>query len=180
MRTIIIFCAFMCSACNAQQQQSIGNSSKADCAISFSQLDKCVYQLGEYTIEVKIGYENLGKDEKSLSTLNVTFNNKMQSLIISPNTTIIDGDIGYLVFTDINFDNTPDLAITTSFGTPNIYLDYWVFDVQQSKYSFVGNYPQFFIDSDAKTLSATVKDNAEKYRIFKWKWSGSKLEAINP
>jgi hypothetical protein len=103
-----------------------------------------------------------------------------QTLVVSPDISILAGDIGYVLFPDINFDSNPDLAVTTSFGTPNLYLDYWVFDPTQQKYIFVGNYPKFDINTKTKTLGATIKDSAEQYQTIDWKWNGNSLKRMNP
>lgn len=176
----IIFCsAFMVGTCHAQQAP-INNDARTGCEFSFNDLTQCNYTLPGYSVEITLVSERQGRDEKLLTAANVSVNNKAQVLTISPDTSFLDGDRGYVMFTDINFDNVPDLAVTTSFGTPNLYLDYWVFDVQQQQYVSVGNYPKFTINQDTKTLSATIKDNAENYQTLQWKWNRNKLEKINP
>ena len=41
---------------------------------------------------------------------------KQHLLSLSPDVSMTPGDIGIVSFTDINFDDVPDLAISASFG----------------------------------------------------------------
>ena len=63
------------------------------------------------------------------------------------------------------------MALTTSFGTANLYLDYWLFDSSTKKFIFVGNFSQFKIDKKNKTLTSIEKQNAARYvtKVFQWK-----------
>jgi hypothetical protein len=178
-KTFIIIGFVFVSACEAQPKKSNITEASVECNFSFENLDQCVYKSQLYEVTVNVASENIADDEKLITSLSVKTNNLHQVLTISHDTTILDGDLGYISFSDINFDGVPDLAITTSFGAPNLYLDYWVFNVQQEKYVSVGNYPQLIINEQKKTLKTTVKNNAENYRTKEWHWRQDKLEKIN-
>ena len=95
---------------------------------------------------------------------------------ISKDTSILDGDKGYISFADINFDSIPDISITTSFGLANLYMDYWVYDSANKIYSYVGNFSSFKINNKNKTLSNVVKSSAAEYINTTYTWNGFKLK----
>ena len=72
------------------------------------------------------------------------------------------------------FDSVPDIAITTSFGLADLYIDYLVYDTIKKKYSYVGNFTQFNIHNN-KILSNVVKISAAKYKNMVYSWKGFKL-----
>lgn len=146
------------------------------CDIAFDKLTPCTYQSGNSTIEITIMSTNVADDEKSIDQLIANTNQKTQTLLVTENTSLLTGDIGYISFADINFDDVPDLAITTSFGTPNLYLDYWVFNTDIKQYVFVGNFPELKLDKKNKTITTEVKSNAENYKIEKWHWHRGELK----
>lgn len=171
----LIFLSLFVSSCSASQDKN-ASTPDIDCDIYFDRLNNCSYKNADYHVTVKVISESLAEDEKLLKTLLVTTDKKEHTLSITPDTAILDGDTGYISFTDINFDGISDLAITTSFGTPNLYLDYWVFNPKNSSYIFVGNFPKFILNKKDKTLSATVKNSAENYETKKWKWENNNLK----
>lgn len=174
----IILCALLVvNACDAQTNIN-HSSTKIEYEFSFSIINECAYEIHEYDLMVKIESEKVADDEKTIKGININVNNIQQALSVSPDTSILNGDNGYISFADINFDKIPDVALTTSFGTPNLYLDYWVFDVKQKKYTYVGNYPKFTLDENKKTLSAKNKNSAESYENNEWRWSNTKPEKI--
>lgn len=85
------------------------------------------------------------------------------------------GDIGIVSFADINFDNVPDIAISTSFGVANQYFDYWTYNPKSGKYTSVGNHPRLNPNPADKTLTANVKLNAAAYQSQKYVWDRDKL-----
>jgi len=88
---------------------------------------------------------------------------------------IRDRDTGYIKNKDINFDGHADIAITTSFGTPNLYFDYWVYDTKEEGFIYVGNYGDFDIDIDKKILLTNEKINAANYKKSSYQWQGNTL-----
>jgi hypothetical protein len=177
MKKLLIICTLIfVNACEAQPKKTGTTETSVECNISFENLEQCVYKSSNHEVTVNVASESIAEDEKLITKLAVNTNSIQQILDISPGTTLLDGDLGYISFSDINFDDVPDLAITTSFGAPNLYLDYWVFNVQQKKYISIGNYPHLIIDEDKKTLKATVKSSAENYQTTEWRWNNNKLE----
>jgi len=171
MKLYLVIFMFVFSGCSeaAEDKESISNTEICD--IFFNEIGPCAYK--DITVDVSV--INLASDEKLLQKLTVINNGRKHTLNISKNTTIIDGDMGYISFVDINFDSIPDIAITTSFGLANLYFDYWVFDTTLNKYSYIGNFTQFKIDSIHKTLSNVVKISAAKYKNAVYTWKGFKL-----
>ena len=173
----LILCSLLfINSCGAQPNENYAAEAKVECEFSFQKLNKCPHKTLEHDLTVTIESENIAEDEKLIKAVKVDVNSIQQTFAVSPDTTLLDGDIGYISFADINFDKIPDLAITTSFGTPNLYLDYWVYDTKQKKYTPVGNYPKFTINEKKKTLSAKVKSNAENYQNIEWSWNGNTLQ----
>lgn len=162
--------------CAAQPKEKSVTIPKTECHFSFENVTKCFYKISNYDITTDIELENIANDEKHLKKIHIKINGNQQTLTVSKDTNILAGDIGYISFADINFDKIPDLAITTSFGTPNLYLDYWVFDSKQQKYLSVGNYPKFTINEQKKTLNAKIKNSAENYQNQDWHWNNHTLE----
>jgi hypothetical protein len=177
MKNKLILCSLLfVNACDAQPKQNQISAAQTECEFSFKELRPCTYNTSAYDIKVSIGSEIVADDEKIIRKIITNVNDIEQVLPVSADTSILDGDLGYISFADINFDKVPDLAVTTSFGTPNLYLDYWIYDVKQKKYISVGNYPKFTINENKKTLSATIKSNAETYQNIEWSWNNNKLE----
>lgn len=179
MKKILIICTLVfVNACAAQPNKNGTEQGNVECDVSFHKLEQCVYRFSNHEVAVKVASENIAEDEKLLTNLSVKTNDTQQVLTISPDTSMLEGDIGYISFADINFDGVPDLAITTSFGAANLYLDYWIFNVQQKKYLPIGNYPQLIINEQKKTLKATVKSSADDYKVTEWRWTNDKLEQL--
>ena len=68
-----------------------------------------------------------------------------------------------------------DIALTTSFGLANLYLDYWVYNTDTNKYIYIGNKVKLNINSKTRTLSNTVKVSASRYDKNTYVWEGFKL-----
>jgi hypothetical protein len=176
MKNILVLClSFTINACGAQQSGSHSNVS-TECEISFEKLDRCTLEASGYALTAQVKTEDIAPDEKLILGLTVNVNDRVQKLTLTEGTTLLDGDIGSIVFTDIDFDNVPDLAITTSFGTPNLYLDYWRYDTLTKEYVPIGNHPQLNIDCAKKTITTTVKLDAGRYESTEWHWVDGKLE----
>jgi len=168
----VLFCVVSVSSNASEPGTSLTESV---CPISITTLGPCAHN----EIKASIFAKNLGTDKKVLQTLNVEYNGKTFPLAISKDTTIRDGDNGFVLFDDINFDGITDIAITTSFGKTNLYLDYWVYNKSDNKFEYVGNYVKFSVDQKNKTLSTIVKDVAAKFDNVSYTWKGLKLVRLN-
>ena len=171
MRLFIFSFIFIFSACTDATENDKGVVEDDSCDIFFKGIGPCVHK----SISVNVGVEKIADDEQLLKTLNVNNKGMKYTLQIKNETTMLDGDRGYISFEDINFDGFPDIAITTSFGLANLYLDYWVYDSHLQKYSYLGNYSQFKLDHKLKTLMNVVKINAAKYENSTYLWKGYDL-----
>lgn len=178
MKKFLVLClSFTINACGAQQSGSQLNVT-TECEISFKRLNECALETSGYALTAQVIAEDIAADEKLISGLTVNTNDMVQNLTLTEGTTLIDGDIGSIMFTDIDFDDVPDLAITTSFGTPNLYLDYWRYDTRTKKYIPIGNHPQLIINRAKKTITTTVKLDAGSYKTTEWHWVDGKLEQL--
>jgi len=124
---------------------------------------------------VLLNTEPLAADEKILKSLQLVYKGSTHSLSVSKDTHMLEGDKGYISFADINFDGLADIAITTSFGLGNLYLDYWVYDSVNNQYNFLGNFSKFTLSPADKTLSNVVKLNAVNYENYTYHWQGLSL-----
>ena len=167
MKLLLIISVLMFSGCS----DAVENNNAETCDITFKNIGSCSYKDITVSVDAKV----LSSDEKLLQRLNVIESGNKFVLNIVKDTTIIDGDKGYISFKDINFDNVPDLAITTSFGLANLYMDYWVYDTVKNEYAYIGNYAKFEINLKNKTLANIVKVSAAKYKNTKYSWNGFKL-----
>ncbi len=176
MKKISIFLLlFTMNAC-AEQPAKSAVKSDVECEFSFDNLHACSYKDEQHNLQVAILTEEVADDEKLLTALVVTSGTVKKELSITPETSILDGDIGFISFADINFDSIPDLAITTSFGTPNLYFDYWIYNALKNEYIAVGNHPQFVLNSQTKTLTTTIKNSAADYKSQEWHWVNNELK----
>lgn len=168
MRISYLLILTMFSACTDASDKTM---SSEDCEIGFETKQACEYK----GVSAKLIMTPLEVDEVSLSSIEVINSHQKQKLSISPDTSLIEGDKGYISFKDINFDGHPDLAITTSFGLANLYLDYWVYDVATKQYVFVGNHAELKLNKKSKTLSNTIKVSAAEYKNNTYTWSDNQL-----
>lgn len=166
-----IFLTFFLFIFSAYSNATEDNNAETSCDLFFNTTTPCKYK----NISINISMEKIADDEKLLKQLNVTNNDKKSTLLISKDASILQGDKGFISFIDINFDSVPDIAITTSFGLANLYLDYWVYNADKEYVYYIGNFPQFKINRKNKSLSNTVKLNAEKYNKTLYHWEGFKL-----
>ncbi|MGM8224970.1 XAC2610-related protein [Cellvibrio sp. ARAG 10.3] len=175
MKKAVFLILIFVQACEAKQD-TFDQALEKECGIAFGKLDECSFKTPSYDISVAIITEDVAEDEKLISAVVIKNNSTKQTLPVTEATSMLDGDVGYISFSDINFDSVPDLAIPTSFGTPNLYLDYWVYDVQKQAYEYLGNFPQFSIDKKRKIITTRVKESAAEYQIAEWHWNKGKLE----
>ena len=174
MRRIILATIFIAGCSESIGVEPVKNSA-IECTFQFSAEPACTYSLDKSSVNVSIATKKLADDEIALNTVNVTFDGKHHVLDISPDVSMIKGDIGTISFADINFDNIPDIAVSTSFGVANQYFDYWVYDQKIKGYRSIGNYPKLNPNPADKTLSASVKQSAAAYQKLKYSWDGGKL-----
>ena len=164
-------CCFVAACSAAEPPKTSAHNESVECELSFHELDSCGYQSKDREIKVQIKTAVIEEDELGLMSLSVENNCKKFVLNISPDTTLLDGDIGFISFADINFDSTADLAITTSFGVANLYFDYWVYQPEKAEYVYIGNLPKLTLDPATKTVTTKIKLNAASYEenILIWK-----------
>lgn len=171
---LLIFClGTECNAATVPAPASI--EATTECEFSLDHLNSCGYRSKNFEIEVQLETATIDKDELGLLALTVINNRKKFELPISADTSLLEGDMGFISFPDINFDSIPDLAITTSFGVANLYLDYWVYQPEQKNYFYVGNLPQLILDSSTRTITTRVKNNAGSYEESSLIWSNGSL-----
>jgi hypothetical protein len=169
MRIILILSIVFFSGCTNAEQVA------KECIFSFGKSTQCTGK----GIEIELVSEKVADDEINLKNLKVKSNGKTHLLPITKETNLLDGDKGVILIQDINFDSHPDLAVSTSFGLSNLYMDYWVFDSDSNKFNYIGNFTRFSINEEDKKLSNTVKTNAADFEKNTYKWEGKKLVKSN-
>ncbi|MFK5913244.1 MAG: hypothetical protein QM484_02640 [Woeseiaceae bacterium] len=174
MKLLVIITALIFSGCSDAMEDKKSVINSEDCDVFYKTIGPCVYK----DITVNVDVKKISSDEKLLQHLNILKQGNKYTLNISKNTSILEGDKGYISFADINFDNVPDVAITTSFGLASLYMDYWVFDAVKNEYTDIGNYTKFEINNKNKTLSNVIKINAAKYKNTTYSWRGFKLTEL--
>jgi hypothetical protein len=164
-------CCFVAACSAAEPPETSAHNESVECEFSFHELNSCGYQSKDREIKVQIETAAIEEDELRLMALSVENNRKKFALNISPDTTLLEGDIGFISFADIDFDSTADLAITTSFGVANLYFDYWVYQPEKAEYVYIGNLPKLMLDPATKTVTTKIKLNAASYEenILIWK-----------
>lgn len=170
-----LICCFVAACSTAEPQETSAHNQSVECEFLFHELDSCGYQSKDTEVKVQIKTTVIEEDELGLMALSVENNRKKFALNVSPDTTLIDGEIGVISFADINFDNTADLAITTSFGVANLYFDYWVYQPEKVGYVYIGNLPKLMLDPATKTVSTKIKLNAASYEENIFIWNGDVL-----
>lgn len=145
-----------------------------DCLFDFSTELVCQDQ----DLSVRIEATPIAADEKRLQALLVHYGNKQYRLPLTDPPSMLQGDRGYILLNDINFDAIPDIGVTTSFAVANQYLDYWVYDKQQTTFLPIGNYAQFSIDNARQRLSNQVRLNATHYEKNIYQWQNQRLVKI--
>lgn len=168
MKFIIYFCFFL-AACFFHPLIAAEKITK--CSIYFDAVNTCNYKHISALLIVK----KISDDEIQLEQIQLNNQQKKSVLNITNNTYMIEGDRGYISFSDINFDGVADISITTSFGLANLYLDYWVYDPHKQEYLYVGNFTKFNFMHKNKTLSNRIKLNASEYQTIHYFWQGYNL-----
>lgn len=170
--------ALTLSAC-ATTSMSAGNAPADDdiiyCLFTIEGFDDCHSNIDGKAISVSLEIEAATPDESDVLAIVVSIDGTSQKLQLSNDVTIIDSDRGYIKLQDINFDGFRDIAITTSFAVANLYLDYWVYDPANTRFHYVGNFPDLTPIPRNETLTSTVKLNAESYSHSTWVWMAGDL-----
>lgn len=151
-------------------------SADRECVFQFSEHPTCTYAAGASSIQLTLAASRIADNEIELTRAEVSIDGKQHELQLSADTSMIEGTAGSVLFDDIDFDGTADLAISTSFGTANQYLDYWIYDPAARQYIAVGNFPRLKPDPAAKTLEADVRVNAATHETQMYVVVGHKLE----
>lgn len=174
MKSYFIVLILLLVACSSAADSSSPDSD-AECLFDINSQAICSHS----DIRVSMRFDKVANDESRLLSLEVTYRGKQHSLSITPDTTMLSGDKGVISFEDINYDSVPDIAVSTSFGVSNLYMDYWIYNNLKKKYLHIGNYSRFSLNPKNKTLTNTVKINAEKYEKNVYSWNGFKLTRKN-
>ena len=170
-----IFASLLITGCSESVGLEPAKNSDIECPFQFSPEPVCSYKTDKYSVKVSLTTKQLANDEIALTHAKVTFNEQQHVLVLSPDVSMVKDDIGIISLADINFDNLPDIAVSTSFGVANQYFDYWVYDPKDKNYRSIGNYPKLSANPTNKSLSANVKQNAATYLTQKFFWDGGKL-----
>jgi len=174
---VTVGCLFLL-ACSDQSHSETSDTDDTDptiCAFTFEGADPCRVDIDGRPAEIDLDMGPATDDERPLIALTLEVNDTQHRLEMSEGVTVIDGDRGYIQLVDINFDGIKDIAITTSFGVANLYLDYWVYLPEEKTFEYLGNYPQLTPDEDTQTLEARVRQSAEDYDYQKWVWQQGEL-----
>lgn len=171
----LLFAVVLTAGCGVSGGAQPVNQGDVECTFQFSAEPVCSYKSGNHLVKVSLVTKKLADDELVLTQAKVTSQGKQQVLSMSPDVSMMAGDIGIASFVDINFDNVPDIAISTSFGMANQYFDYWTYDPKTKQHVSVGNYPKLNPNPVDKTLTATIKLDAATYQQQKYSWDGGKL-----
>jgi len=174
MRRLVLASLFI-AGCNESVGFEPANNTAIECTFQFNAEPVCLYESGKHSVKVLLVTKQLADDELVLVQAKVTFDGKQHTITISPDVSMIKGDIGIISFADINFDSIPDVAVSTSFGVANQYFDYWTYDPKTKNYHSIGNYPKLSVNPADKTLTASVKLSAASYQKQKYFWDEGKL-----
>lgn len=174
MRILMLASLCLAACTNAVGVESLTNVGK-ECLFKFNAKPVCTYQHDKHKISVSFVVKPIADNEIELTRITIEMDGKKATHNLSPDTSMIDGDTGIVIFDDINFDGVPDLAVSTNFGVANQYFDYWVRDASSGEYKSVGNLSKLTINTVNKTLETTVKLNAANYEKQIYSWQGSKL-----
>lgn len=180
---MLIALSVLLSGCSESSQSSDkrgGQGGGNPCLFSFEGIEDCNPVIGGESVGLELKMGKPENDERALKAINVSISGASQQLPISEGVTVIDGDKGYVLFQDINFDGYRDLAITTSFGVANLYFDYWVYDTEEGEFRYVGNFPKLELSEERRVLTSRVKVNAESYEEKIWIWEKGDLVSQNP
>lgn len=173
---LTIFLLFTAS-CGAERPTSeeAPLSKQSECVIGFENNQPCHLELNSKALEIEVVLQDVFEDEKRLDEIIVLTHHKKYSLKIPTETFLMEGDKGHISINDINFDGAPDIAVTTSFRTANLYLDYWVYDPSSESFHYIGNLPSLEIDTSTQSITSTERLNAVDYKKSQWIWQDNTL-----
>lgn len=174
MKYLILISVLLFTGCTNASDKQVVVQQSTHCEISFNALGPCSFN----GVRVKLISEKIAKDEKGIVRLDVQHQGVSLSVKPADRISMLDGDKGYIDFSDINFDGVADLAITSSFGLANLYLEYWVFDNAARQYVYIGNHAVFEIDSENKALKNQIRVNAATYESSIFNWKGKALVKV--
>lgn len=177
-RYLAAFIAGAAPACAAMGYESGSHIDATMCHFDFQRMEDCHLILNQQP--TTIGLTTTAVSEHELQLTHVVLNSGQEriTLSLSHSVSIMPGDRGYVLVEDINFDQRPDIGISTSFGVANAYLDYWVTSENAEQFHYVGNFPRLEVDSKTQTLSATVRVSAANYENKRWRWEDQELVQI--
>lgn len=176
MRRLIVAITFIFNtSCTDAAEIQSATGSDIECAFQFVTETSCSHKTDKHAIQVSLATKKISDVEIALVQAHVTFDGTQHSLVVSPDVTMTAGDVGVVSFTDMNFDNFPDVAISTSFGVANRYFDYWTYDAKLKTHKPIGNYPKLSANRAKKALTANVKLNAAAYEAQRYAWEQGKL-----
>ena len=181
MKSLIIITSLALSACTSSGLSQIASGYPTEpitCEFDFHSLNECNIIIDKQNMAIRISSMAISEDELQLTHLVLDKGYKTIALPLSHNVSIMPGDRGYVLVEDINFDQRPDIGISTSFGVANAYLDYWVTSENAEQFHYVGNFPRLEVDSKTQTLSATVRVSAANYENKRWRWEDQELVQI--
>lgn len=161
---------------NAAGTATVANAANTECVFEFSAAPACSYVEGPLSIQLSLAATRIADNEIELTQADVALEGKRHQLKLSADTSMTEGNKGSVLFDDISFDGMPDLAVSTSFGTANQYLDYWIYDPVAKEYASVGNFPRLVPDPTTKTLKADVRMNAASHETQVYGVVGNRLE----
>lgn len=165
------------SACHQTSVGSeLGSSLEKHCALTYSGLEDCRTTIDRQAVSIEAVLGEPDSGERALIALSVTVNDEVQDLPVANGITLFEGDRGYVLLQDIDFDGHYDIGVTTSFGVANLYLDYWVYDASEQNFRYVGNFPQLTPKPDEQVLTSTTRVDAASYEHLTWVWKDGDLK----
>jgi len=81
---------------------------------------------------------------------------------------------------DLNADGNLDLMMATSRGVANTYADYWRFVPSSGTFAYLGNFPEFIIDTATKRLKSYERGGAggRLYQSKEWMFERDSLIVV--
>jgi len=82
---------------------------------------------------------------------------------------------------DLNRDGFLDVMIATSRGIANTYVDYWRFVPDSNRFSYLGKYPIFSMDTASHRLTTYERggEGGREYLTREWSFKGDSLSEVS-